>query len=237
MEALLPRGSFKRNRIEYKKDGEADRETMVARSRELKPLSHQTWVVLDQLMGPGVWVNIMISAYLMPALIKNDPTIKPTGKELLLQFLALTVVGDFGLYWGHRIQHEFTSLWEKYHSIHHSVESPSPMSTGHIHSVDTTLQVGLPGLVAAILVQPHPLSYYLYSCTQTCEHVMNHSGLDDNLIDLLTLKFLPLRGNIAHHDYHHKFCGYAGRAKNFGETFWVWDWLFGTLAVTSKVRK
>ena len=57
------------------------------------------------------------------------------------------------------------------------------------------------------------------------------------VVDLLTLKILPLRARIAHHDYHHKFSCHAGSAKNYGEAFWIWDWVFGTRAGGSQQAK
>ena len=51
------------------------------------------------------------------------------------------------------------------------------------------------------------------------------------MIHLLTLKLSWLgRASVAHHDAHHLRSGHGGRAKNFGENFWIWDALFGTLS-------
>lgn len=46
------------------------------------------------------------------------------------------------------------------------------------------------------------------------------------------LQMLPLRAPIAHHDAHHKYSNHAKGAKNYAESFTVWDTLFGT---TSKL--
>lgn len=42
------------------------------------------------------------------------------------------------------------------------------------------------------------------------------------------VQVLPFRASIAHHDAHHKYSNHHSNAKNYGETFWVWDALFGT---------
>ncbi len=55
--------------------------------------------------------------------------------------------------------------------------------------------------------------------------MLNHSGLDDWVVNLITLKCLPGRASIAHHDSHHLLS-----TNNFGESFWCWDWAFGTLS-------
>jgi sterol desaturase/sphingolipid hydroxylase (fatty acid hydroxylase superfamily) len=54
--------------------------------------------------------------------------------------------------------------------------------------------------------------------------------MDCFALDLLTLKFIPGRAKVKHHDRHHKFSNYEKNAKNFGENFWIWDWMFGTLS-------
>lgn len=47
------------------------------------------------------------------------------------------------------------------------------------------------------------------------------------------LQVLPLRASIAHHDAHHKYSNHHLNAKNYSETFWVWDALFKTLSSLS----
>lgn len=49
---------------------------------------------------------------------------------------------------------------------------------------------------------------------------------------LIFFQVLPFRAGVKHHDAHHHFSNYAGNAKNYGESFWIWDWLFGTLSNT-----
>ena len=69
-----------------------------------------------------------------------DSWMPPSTLAALLQLLALAVVTDLGLYWGHRVQHESALLW-KFHAKHHSIDTPSPFSTLFIHPVDAVLQV------------------------------------------------------------------------------------------------
>lgn len=95
--------------------------------------------------------------------------------------------------------------------------------------MDATLQGGLPMVLAAIVTQPHPLVFTFYIFTRIAENVVNHSGLDHWFVNLITLKCIPGRASIAHHDGHHKYSNYKGKAKNYGENFWIWDWVFGTM--------
>ncbi|KAJ1386907.1 hypothetical protein B484DRAFT_425902, partial [Ochromonadaceae sp. CCMP2298] len=115
------------------------------------------------------------------------------------------------------------------------IDTPTPASTLYIDAVDATLQAGLPILCSCWLVRPHPLAAYCYIALRLSDNAANHSGLKAHwLIDLLTLKCLPLRAPVAHHDFHHKYSNYAGQAKNYAEYLWVWDYIFGTLSAGVK---
>jgi sterol desaturase/sphingolipid hydroxylase (fatty acid hydroxylase superfamily) len=115
----------------------------------------------------------------------------------------------------------------------YSVGTPSPISTLYIDGMDATLQGTLPLLVAAIVARAHPVSFWCYCCLRVAENVLNHCGLESQLLTLLSFKFLPGRAAPAFHDYHHRFSNYSGNAKNFGENFVLWDHAFGTAAAAA----
>jgi sterol desaturase/sphingolipid hydroxylase (fatty acid hydroxylase superfamily) len=73
----------------------------------------------------------------------------------------------------------------------------------------------------------------MYIAARIAENALNHSGIDSPLLDMLTLKTLPFRAPAAFHDAHHKYCNHAYKASNYGESFWLWDWVFGTLCPLS----
>jgi hypothetical protein len=50
------------------------------------------------------------------------------------------------------------------------------------------MQGSLPILLAAVLVRPAPALLYLFIASRLGENVVNHSGLDSTLVDVLTLK-------------------------------------------------
>ena len=184
---------------------------------------------LSMLFGPAALLNVAASAVLLPLLVPAPQAVLPTWPRAALQFAALQLVGDFGLYWGHRVQHEVPVLWERFHRFHHQVLTPTPVTTLFIHPVDATLQGGLPIVLSAAVVRPHPVVFWAYVWLRVAENVTNHSGLSGALVHAITLKALPLRCGIAHHDSHHRYSNHAGRAKNYGENFWIWDWAFDTL--------
>ena len=191
------------------------------------------------MLGPGAVLNSILSAVLMPYLITIPVTEMPTVPSLhvfCLQFVSCYVLGDFGLYLGHRIQHENEFLWRKFHSVHHRLKTPTAVSTIYIDPVDMLLQASLPMLLATVTVQAHPLVFLFYSFARVAENTFNHSGLDSPWVRFITLKFLPLRASVRHHDEHHRYSGYSGNAKNYGEGLWIWDSLLGTSRKTTKPK-
>jgi len=230
---LLIRTAWARSHfISYrKKGGDGGRWEALTNTWTKIPLSKQlagtAWVVF----GPTAIVNAIIGyflfSYIMPAVdpsVKYPSSLLHAGVELCL----LELVGDFFLYWGHRVQHEIPFLWKHFHHMHHTLDTPTPLGTLYIDSVDATLQGALPLLLTGIIVRPHPLMVLVYIYLRIAENVVNHSGLDSGLVNTIALKFLPFRASIGHHDSHHKFSNYAANAKNYGENFILWDYVFGT---------
>jgi sterol desaturase/sphingolipid hydroxylase (fatty acid hydroxylase superfamily) len=199
-------------------------------------------------------MNAILSSYFFP--VSEQTPMLPSLSEFCVHFILLIIVGDFALYWGHRIQHVSKFLWDNCHSYHHKIDTPSALSTASIESVDGTLQGGAPILFAGILLSPHPVTYYVYISVRLLDNVMNHCGVRTGALErgeccggdsavfravaralvLLTFKgAAPIRAGVEHHDYHHKYSNYTQNAKNFGEYFTVWDHLFGTFSKASGV--
>jgi len=224
-------------------------------------LSHyqQLVDVAFTLFGPTALVNALssavISSYFFP--VGNSTQFHPPLNKFVGDLILLIILGDFALYWGHRVQHMSDILWKYCHSYHHQIDTPSAISTASIDAIDGTLQGGLPILFAAVLVSPHPVTYWVYVSLRLLDNVMNHSGIRldfrtyssidlsgctfwqafavrfATLLTLLTLKNFSPRAGVEHHDYHHKYSNYTANSKNFGEYFTVWDHVFGTLSKAS----
>eukprot|EP00882_Tetradesmus_deserticola_P006260 GHRQ01006588.1.p1 GENE.GHRQ01006588.1~~GHRQ01006588.1.p1 ORF type:complete len:296 (+),score=89.45 GHRQ01006588.1:766-1653(+) len=219
--------------ITYASSSNTPRKQLMAATHKRIPLRKQVRGCAMTLLGPNNIVNGMGLALLMLWAKPNVTAWMPgTAVSFLVQFVALSLVGDFGLYWGHRVQHESKLLW-RLHSKHHAIDTPSPFSTLFIDPTDAALQGAIPFAFAALVVRPAPGVLYLYIAARIAENALNHSGIDSPLLDLLTLKRLPLRAPAAFHDAHHKYCNHAHKASNYGESFWLWDWAFGTLCPLS----
>jgi sterol desaturase/sphingolipid hydroxylase (fatty acid hydroxylase superfamily) len=110
------------------------------------------------------------------------------------------------------------------------------VSTAYIEDRDAAIQSVLPLLLSALIVRPHPITFAAYLFFHLSNNAWNHSGLDSLFVRVLSLKFLPLRCANTLHDAHHRFSGFK-TGKNYGEMFWLWDWVFGTLTRTESLSR
>jgi sterol desaturase/sphingolipid hydroxylase (fatty acid hydroxylase superfamily) len=172
----------------------------------------------------GFFLNAVIFQYIMPEY--TAPL--PTAGQFVWEFVLLMISADFFLYWAHRAAHEVPLLWRG-HCVHHRIETPSAVSTAFISTSDAFVHAGPPMSACAMAVRPHPVTYSVYLAYHLANSAHNHSGLNWWLTNALMLKWLPLRSGNDHHDTHHKYSNMGAGAKNYGDTFVVWDWLFGSM--------
>eukprot|EP00775_Hariotina_reticulata_P010762 gene10762-10918_t len=229
LEQVLSCGWLDNSLICYTSSNDVPRKQLLAATHKRIPFSKQFKGCFHTLFGLQCIVNGAVLALIMQWAHggRSVTWLPATAVSAVLQFVGLAVMADFGLYWGHRVQHESKFLW-RFHSYHHAIDTPSPFSTLYIHPVDAALQGGIPLALAAVVVRPNPVILYLFLAARLAENAINHSGFDSWLVNLLTLKLLPFRALPAFHDAHHKYSNHALNAKNYGESFWVWDAVFGT---------
>lgn len=181
------------------------------------------------LCGPTVLLSMLVNAHLMHLLRPMSiPTEAPPAiVPFILQVLLMLIINDFVLYWGHRIQHMNEFLWRRCHWYHHQLDTPTAVSTVYIDSADAILQGGLPLILASCVIRAHPCVVYVFMFLRVADNAVNHCGMESPIVNFLFLKFLPFRAPVGHHDSHHRFSNYTKNAKNFGEYFWIWDYMFG----------
>lgn len=75
---------------------------------------------------------IGISSYVTPA-IEPGYGIWPRSWPMGIQVALAIAVAEFGLYWGHRLAHEWPWLW-RFHAVHHSVTRLWIVNTGRFIS-------------------------------------------------------------------------------------------------------
>jgi ornithine lipid hydroxylase len=186
------------------------------------------WRFDDGQLGPDLshtvltkgLVQLLIVSLLSLGLIDGrDGTVLSTA-PLWLQVGFGLVASEFGLYWAHRLAHEWPLMW-RFHAVHHSVERLWLVNTGRFHFVDSLLSVvaSLPflflgGLSMDAIVWVSAITAYIGILTH-CNADM-HCGWLNYVFNTPNL-----------HRWHHSTETAIGN-NNYGENLMLWDMVFGT---------
>lgn len=157
------------------------------------------------------------------------PALAPTLPVLAEQLMVMLVVGDFLIYWEHRLMHAVPYLRYNIHSWHHAYHAPFSWAGGVVHPLEDVVVVACQ-VTAPVLLGHHPLCFWIFVSLWTLLLVEEHSGHEVSWAPYHWMPFArcPLGGGAAPHDIHHYKVN-----KNYGFCFCVWDHLFGTFeAVT-----
>ena len=135
-----------------------------------------------------------------------------------LQVLEVILLGDFLLYWGHRLQHRVGFLW-RIHSIHHSIEHLDWLAAHREHPLDTIYTVALVNLPGFLLGFP----------METLAGFFAFRGLWAGFIHSnVKLPIGPLRMLIGAPELHHWHHARDRNAGNYANLSPVMDLIFGT---------
>jgi len=168
------------------------------------------------------------------------PQLKENLSLSLLYGLGLFLIRDVKHYWVHRAFHANKWLWE-FHKVHHSAPVLVPATAARVHFVEkiaeriaTLIVVGLYAGAFWYLCGGEISRYKLLGITYT---TLIFNSLAANLRHShVWLSFGPRLEHIinspAQHQIHHSDLP-EHYNKNFGTNLSVWDWMFGTLYVTS----
>ena len=160
-----------------------------------------------------------VGAWLTPVAVQQAMQ----GQPLWLQAIAAAVIGDLGIYLGHRVQHEVPALW-RFHAVHHSAEELDWVAGARFHPIDILITRGLSfGLLYALGFEPAAI--YLYLAVYTWESFGVHANVPTDFGPLRYLLVSP----ISHHWHHSKDRRAWG--KNYAGFIALWDVLFGTYFV------
>ncbi|MDF2375159.1 MAG: sterol desaturase family protein [Verrucomicrobiales bacterium] len=135
-----------------------------------------------------------------------------------LQAIEVILLGDFLLYWGHRLQHRVGFLW-RIHSVHHSIEHLDWLAAHREHPLDTIYTVALVNIPGFLLGFP----------LETLAGFFAFRGLWAGFIHSnTTLSPGPLRvilGAPELHRWHHSTDRASG---NYANLCPIMDLIFGT---------
>jgi sterol desaturase/sphingolipid hydroxylase (fatty acid hydroxylase superfamily) len=171
----------------------------------------QTLIVFSAAIG--------LAGYVTP-MSEPGHGIWPRDWPLWMQVILAVYVSEFGLYWAHRIAHEWPPLW-RFHAVHHSVTKLWVVNTGRFHFVDSLKSI-IPGMMILIpLGAPMEVITWLSAITAYIG-ILTHCNVE--------MRFGPLSwvfNTPGLHRWHHSRDLREGN-KNYGENIVLWDMVFGT---------
>jgi len=202
---------------------------------------HHLIEAMLSLVGPAAVSTAFLLSRIGPILMPGPYPWEHSLVEAGLKFLAMMFIHDFLLYSIHRLLHESEFLFHHVHAYHHGIHTPRSLSVGVISYVDGALMEGLPSILSCFLVGPHPFLFYAFVMFRMSESVANHSGVSEQSWLSFIFAKSPLfhylgRASFEHHDQHHRMSNRSKHAKNFAETFWIFDYMFGTLSRVKILR-
>lgn len=140
----------------------------------------------------------------------------PVAAQVALGLL----VAELGLYWAHRLAHEWPVLW-RFHAVHHSARRLWFFNTGRFHFVDTAVSILLSQPLLLLAGAPKEVFIWVSAITAFVG-MLTHCNV--------AMRFGPLNylfNTPALHRWHHSMKIEEGN-KNYGENLIVFDLLFGT---------
>lgn len=144
----------------------------------------------------------------------------PREWPMAAQVVMGIVAAEFGLYWAHRLAHEWPLLW-RFHAVHHSVTRLWIINTGRFHFIDSLFSIALSMAILLALGAPMEVLVWLSAVTAFIG-MLTHCNVE--------MRFGPLSwvfNTPGLHRWHHSREISEGN-KNYGENLMIWDQLFGT---------
>jgi len=211
--------------------GSDHRRKLIAKKHEKIPWMDQLRSSLSIMFGPVNSLGSVILSMLLIAMGRSGSYEDFDWTSAALHFLLVSLITDFLQYCSHRAMHEIPFLYKHFHEFHHLVDTPTAISAGHTDAVEALTGSAIPMITAFMLVPVHQCTVLAYVFFYLANAYTDHCGLEAWWINLLTLRFLPLRSSVAWHDAHHRF-GTASHAKNYAVMWTIWDHLLGTAGTT-----
>lgn len=192
----------------------------------------KSWLANDGQMGPDlahtllnkgvaqVTVTVIVFMEFADFVKPLDSPWWPETWPLAAQVAFGLVVVEAGLYWKHRLAHEWPWLW-RFHAVHHSVTRLWFFNTGRFHLVDTVtgLLIGIPVLLA--LGAPPPV-LLMVSAVTAVVGILTHCNIEMRCGPLNYVFNTPEL-----HRWHHSMKSDEGN-RNYGENLMLFDMIFGT---------
>lgn len=144
----------------------------------------------------------------------------PRDWPMAAQVVLGLIAAEFGLYWAHRLAHEWYPLW-RFHAIHHSVTKLWVINTGRFHFVDSLFSIVLGVSILLALGAPLEVITWLSAVTAYIG-LLTHCNVEMRFGSVSWVFNTP-----GLHRWHHSRDLSEGN-KNYGENLVLWDQIFGT---------
>ena len=142
----------------------------------------------------------------------------PGNWPMPAQVILGLVVAEFGLYWAHRLSHEFPFLW-RFHAVHHSATRLWFINTGRFHFVDAAISIAMSQPL--LFLAGAPVEVFLWTGAMTAYiGMLTHCNIE--------MRFGPLSyifNTPGLHRWHHSMDTVEGNM-NYGENLMLWDFVF-----------
>lgn len=187
--------------------------------RKLSPKLHAEavkWSLVNSFLAGFVGTAIFMRHLNTGNLLKVYYDVNDHGWIRFFRDLVLVYCWiDVWAYTIHRFLH-MKFIYKYIHKWHHRYVAPTAFTAFGMHPVEfLMLQMG--GLSCCFLFEIHIMAFMANGV-----HIAYHGQIDHSGIDFEG--DLPWQPSVQFHDDHHRFFHV-----NFGQSFIVWDWLFGTL--------
>lgn len=154
------------------------------------------------------------------ALAPQGDGLWPLAWPLWAQILLGLAIAEFGLYWAHRLAHEWPLLW-RFHAVHHSAKRLWFFNTGRFHFVDMTVSLLLSQPLLFLAGAPKEIFIWVSAITAYVG-MLTHCNVAMRFGLLSYLFNTP-----ALHRWHHSMDPAEGN-RNYGENLMLFDQLFGS---------
>ncbi len=144
----------------------------------------------------------------------------PSHWPMWSQVLLTLVIAEFGLYWAHRLSHEWPAIW-RLHAVHHSVTRLWFWNTGRFHIGNALTSIAFSAPLLWLIGAPGECLTWLSAFTAFVG-MLTHCNVS------LRCGWLNFVFNTPElHRWHHSRVLDEGN-RNYGENLVLWDQLFGT---------
>jgi len=144
----------------------------------------------------------------------------PSGSSLLLQLALALVVGEFFMYWVHRLAHEVDWLW-RFHAVHHSAPRLYFLNAVRFHPVDLAISNFAP-LIPLMLLGADGRVIALFGLVSGIHGLFQHANL---VTRLGPVNWIFAMAEL--HRWHHSR-RMVESSTNYGQNLILWDIVFGT---------